>query len=162
TGNDLKSGPAWGYSNYDHVRFYEWNTAAASTARNGPFPFFTLAELDLLQAEGQYRLGNFAAAGALANKTRTRVGTATVPGRGLGGRTHAHGRERHRRLVVLAGRRITCSAAFGVALGGCYSYRPAGGVPPQIGTRVAFDVNDAGRMALGGTMGPEIAQVEGD
>jgi hypothetical protein len=83
TGNDLKSGPSWGYSNYDHVRFYQWSTAAASTARNGPFPFFTLAELDLLQAEGQYRLGNFAAAGALINKSRTRVGTATVPGGGL-------------------------------------------------------------------------------
>jgi len=26
---------------------------------------------------------------------------------------------------------------------------------------MAFDINDAGRTALGGTMGPEIAQVEG-
>ena len=26
---------------------------------------------------------------------------------------------------------------------------------------MAFDINDAGRLALGGTMGPEIAQVEG-
>ncbi|HEV8455218.1 MAG TPA: hypothetical protein VGQ24_10020 [Gemmatimonadales bacterium] len=32
---------------------------------------------------------------------------------------------------------------------------------PKVGSRVAFDVNDAGRAALGGTLGPEIAQVEG-
>ena len=32
---------------------------------------------------------------------------------------------------------------------------------PELGTRVAFDVNDAGRLALGGAMGPEIDQVEG-
>ncbi len=44
---------------------------------------------------------------------------------------------------------------------GCYTLQPVrGGVPP-VGSHVAFDVNDAGRLALGGTMGPEIAQVEG-
>src|SRR5687767_9761792 len=44
---------------------------------------------------------------------------------------------------------------------GCYTLQPVrGGVPP-VGSHVAFDVNDAGRVALGGTMGPEIAQVEG-
>lgn len=32
---------------------------------------------------------------------------------------------------------------------------------PAPGTEVAFDVTDAGRVALGGTMGPEIAQIEG-
>lgn len=58
--------------------------------------------------------------------------------------------------------RVTCLTVFGVALAGCYSFRPAGGVPPQVGTRIVFDVNDAGRLALGGTMGPEIVQVEGD
>ena len=31
----------------------------------------------------------------------------------------------------------------------------------MVGTKVAFDVNDAGRVALGGSMGPEIAQIEG-
>jgi len=39
--------------------------------------------------------------------------------------------------------------------------QPVRGVEPQVGTRVAFDVNDQGRQAMGGTMGPEIAQVEG-
>jgi hypothetical protein len=39
--------------------------------------------------------------------------------------------------------------------------QPLRGVEPQVGTKVAFDVNDAGRVALGGTIGPEIAQVEG-
>ena len=50
---------------------------------------------------------------------------------------------------------------LGVCLAGCYSLQPVRGVEPQVGTQVAFDVNDAGRVALGGTMGPEIAQVEG-
>lgn len=49
-----------------------------------------------------------------------------------------------------------------VAVAGCYTLQPAGGVPPAVGTRVAFDVTDAGRVALGGSMGPEIAQVEGN
>jgi len=52
-------------------------------------------------------------------------------------------------------------AVLGVLLAGCYSLQPVRGVEPQVGTRVAFDVNDAGRVALGGAMGPEIAQVEG-
>jgi hypothetical protein len=30
-----------------------------------------------------------------------------------------------------------------------------------VGEKVAFDVNDAGRIALGGSLGPEIAQIEG-
>src|SRR5437870_10938977 len=50
---------------------------------------------------------------------------------------------------------------FGVSLAGCYTLQPAGGVTPEIGTAVAFDVTDVGRVALGGSMGPEIAQVEG-
>ena len=47
-------------------------------------------------------------------------------------------------------------------LTGCYTLQPAGTVVPQQGTRLAFDLNDAGRAALGGTMGPEIDQVEGN
>jgi len=35
-----------------------------------------------------------------------------------------------------------------------------GGVPP-VGSRVAFDLNDAGRAGLGGALGPEVAQLEG-
>lgn len=46
-------------------------------------------------------------------------------------------------------------------LAGCYTLKPAVGPAPEVGTVAAFDVNDAGRVALGGAMGPEIAQVEG-
>ncbi len=35
------------------------------------------------------------------------------------------------------------------------------GVTPQPGGDVAFDLNDAGRVAMGGQMGPAIAQIEG-
>lgn len=48
-----------------------------------------------------------------------------------------------------------------LVLSGCYTLKPAGGVLPTVGSSVAFDVNDAGRVALGGAMGPEIGQIEG-
>jgi len=47
-------------------------------------------------------------------------------------------------------------------LAGCYTLQPVGTVVPHEGTRVAFGVNDMGRAALGGSMGPEIDQVEGN
>ena len=51
---------------------------------------------------------------------------------------------------------------LGASLAGCYTLQPArGGVSPDVGETVAFDVNDAGRVALGGSLGPEIAQIEG-
>ena len=54
------------------------------------------------------------------------------------------------------------SLVVGFLLTGCYSMEPVGGsAAPQPGTELAWDINDAGRVALGGTMGPEIAQVEG-
>lgn len=53
------------------------------------------------------------------------------------------------------------ATALLILLSGCYTLRPAGGVVPEIGKELAFDVNDAGRVALGGSMGPEIAQIEG-
>lgn len=46
-------------------------------------------------------------------------------------------------------------------LAGCYTLQPARGVTPEPGAKIAFDINDAGRVALGGTMGPEIWQIEG-
>jgi hypothetical protein len=59
-------------------------------ANTGPFPFMTLAEIDMLQAEGLIRTGSFAAAAALINKTRVATGglpaltafdnTSAVPG----------------------------------------------------------------------------------
>jgi len=70
-GNDDFSGNSWGFSNYDHIRFYSWTRAGDGTAQNGNTPFFTIAELDMLQAEGLYRQGNYAGAAALVNKTRT-------------------------------------------------------------------------------------------
>ncbi|MEO8334486.1 MAG: hypothetical protein ABI664_05915 [bacterium] len=88
-GSDVSSSPSWGLSNYDHARFWSWRTSGDGTARNGKLVFFTKAEVDLLEAEGQIRKGNFAAAAALINKTRTANGlpaittfngTAPVPG----------------------------------------------------------------------------------
>lgn len=56
---------------------------------------------------------------------------------------------------------ILGSATFVVALAGCYTLQPASGVTPELGSEVALDLNDVGRVALGGSMGPSIAQVEG-
>ena len=44
---------------------------------------------------------------------------------------------------------------------GCYALQPVTGTAPVEGTRMAFDVTDAGRVALGGSMGPSIARIEG-
>lgn len=52
-------------------------------------------------------------------------------------------------------------AGLGAFLVGCYTLQPTGGVAPEPGTQVAFDVTDVGRVALGGSMGPEISQIEG-
>ena len=52
-------------------------------------------------------------------------------------------------------------ALCGALVAGCYTLQPVPGVDPRVGQRLAFDLNDAGRVALSGTMGPEIAQVEG-
>lgn len=49
-----------------------------------------------------------------------------------------------------------------VVVAGCYELQPATtGVEPTLGSEIALDVSDAGRVALGGSMGPEIAQIEG-
>lgn len=57
------------------------------------------------------------------------------------------------------------SFVLGAALGagvltGCYTLRPVT-TPVSEGTDVAFDVNDAGRLALTPQVGPEVAQLEG-
>ena len=39
---------------------------------------------------------------------------------------------------------------LGILAAGCYSLQPVRGAAPVVGTTVAFDVNDAGRVALGG------------
>ncbi len=77
-GSDPQSSPTWGLSNYDHARFWSWRTSGDGTARNGKLIFFTVAELNMLEAEGQIRKGNFAAAAALINKTRTANGLPAI------------------------------------------------------------------------------------
>ena len=57
--------------------------------------------------------------------------------------------------------RLIAAVALGVCLAGCYTLQPVGTGSPLIGKEVAFDVNDAGRVALGGSMGPAISQIEG-
>ncbi|MDQ3949275.1 MAG: hypothetical protein M3282_02930 [Gemmatimonadota bacterium] len=57
--------------------------------------------------------------------------------------------------------RIIGLLALGVCLAGCYTLKLSRDRVPDVGTRVAFDLNDTGRVALGGTMGPAIAQIEG-
>lgn len=64
-------------------------------------------------------------------------------------------------IDLVAVRRGALLALVSLAIGGCYTLHPTYGVLPAVGETVAFDVNDAGRVALGGAMGPEIAQVEG-
>jgi hypothetical protein len=96
TAQDSNTGDSWGWSNYDYARFYPWRyfgSASGLTPQNGPLPFMTLAEIDMLQAEGLIRKGSFSAAAALINKTRTTFqgnpnlpaittfdGTSPVPG----------------------------------------------------------------------------------
>ena len=81
TGDDVFSGSGWGWSNYGFVRFRSWlQRGDAGTARIGKTLLMTKAELDLLQAEGLYKLGgNDAAVATLINRTRTR-GMDTLQG----------------------------------------------------------------------------------
>jgi hypothetical protein len=73
SGKDQYTGIGWGWSNYDFNRFHSWvNKGDAGTARNGNLLFFPKTELDMLQAEGLIRKGQFAQAAALINTTRTK------------------------------------------------------------------------------------------
>jgi hypothetical protein len=79
TTQDQTTGEGWGLSQFDFVRFYGWNIAGdAGQARNGRTPLYTIEELQLLKAEGLYRAGNYAAAGAIVNTTRVRNGLAAI------------------------------------------------------------------------------------
>ena len=78
-GNDQSVGAGWGFSNYDWVRFHSWRVAGSTgTGQNGDLPFFTKAEINLIEAEGQFRLSNFAAAATLVNVTRAVAGLAAM------------------------------------------------------------------------------------
>jgi hypothetical protein len=50
-----------------------------------------------------------------------------------------------------------------LGLAACYTLQPvpADAVPRLIGWPIALDITDAGRVAMGGSMGPEIRQIEG-
>jgi hypothetical protein len=71
-----QSAVGWQSSFYDH---YRWR-AFADAGRIGPFPVFTVAENDMLAAEGYIRTGNFSAAATLIDKTRTTSGLPSVAG----------------------------------------------------------------------------------
>jgi hypothetical protein len=88
-GADAGAQISWGGSEYDFNRFHSWHIKGDGTAQNGKMIFFTVAELDMLQAEGDIRTGNFTAAAALINQTRVKNGlpaitafdnTSAVPG----------------------------------------------------------------------------------
>ena len=70
--SDQFSGAGWGWSNYDFVRFHSWRLRGdANSGRNGKVVVFTKAELDMLQAEGLYKLGgNDVTVATLINRTR--------------------------------------------------------------------------------------------
>jgi hypothetical protein len=44
---------------------------------------------------------------------------------------------------------------------GCYTLVPVVNTGVPAGATIALEINDVGRLALGGSMGPEIGQVEG-
>ena len=70
-GSDQFAGAGWGWSNYDFARFHSWTTKGdGGTGQLGNTIYFAKTELDMLQAEGLYRQGNYAAAGALVNLSR--------------------------------------------------------------------------------------------
>jgi len=62
------------FSMYDFYRFQSFFDAV----REGPIPMLTLAELNMLRAEGYIRTGNFAAAVTLVNLTRTAAGLPAI------------------------------------------------------------------------------------
>ena len=53
--------------------------------------------------------------------------------------------------------------AASVLVTGCYVLQPvtSTGPRPLLGSELALDVNDVGRVALGGQIGPEIGQIQG-
>jgi hypothetical protein len=58
--------------------------------------------------------------------------------------------------------RVITVAGFGLLTTSCYTLQPSTAAVPAPGTRLAFSINDVGRVALGGSMGPELRQVEGN
>ena len=57
--------------------------------------------------------------------------------------------------------RLLVGVSLATVTVGCYTLKPVHTSSPLLGSEIALDLNDAGRAAMGGAMGPEIAQVEG-
>lgn len=68
----------WRASFYDHYRFRSF--ADSKGTGGAPLPFFTLAENDMLAAEGYIRTGDIPKAAALIDKTRKVAGLDTLTG----------------------------------------------------------------------------------
>ncbi|MGI9043785.1 MAG: hypothetical protein ACR2GK_06625 [Gemmatimonadaceae bacterium] len=75
TGEDSPALP-WGEWYYDNWRF--WSIRAAGG--NGPVVAFSVAEVNMLEAEGYMRTNRVAQAGPLIDKTRVRAGLPPVTG----------------------------------------------------------------------------------
>ena len=73
-GEDSPAEP-WGNWYYDNWRFW----AIRQQGENGPFIAFSLAENEMLAAEGYIRTNRVASAVPLINKYRTRAGLAAIP-----------------------------------------------------------------------------------
>lgn len=50
---------------------------------------------------------------------------------------------------------------IGLLTTSCYNLQPTSVAVPEPGTHIALSINDVGRAALGGSMGPELRRVEG-
>jgi hypothetical protein len=78
-GSDQYTGNGWGWSNYDFNRFHWWVVKGdAGNARNGTLLMYPKAVLDMTQAEGLIRKGQFQQAAALINITRTKFGLPAI------------------------------------------------------------------------------------
>jgi hypothetical protein len=78
-GSDQYTGNSWGWSNYDFNRFHSWVLKGdAGNPRNGPLLVYPKTALDMLQAEGLIRKGQFAPAAALINLTRVKNGLPAI------------------------------------------------------------------------------------
>jgi hypothetical protein len=112
-GDDQFAGNGWGWSNYDWLRNRSWRIAglvSGQGSQNGPIPFFTKVELDMLEAEGHIRAGNFAAAATLINRSRTRGMSTTTPIIATGGGLPA----------------VTATADGGLTMPNCVPKKPSG------------------------------------
>jgi len=68
----------WGGSEYDFARFHSWHVKGDGTGQNGKMIFMTVAEINLLEAEGHIRKSEFSQAAALINKTRVKSGLPAI------------------------------------------------------------------------------------